>query len=189
MTLDEAITSPMTLDEAIAQFKYDAECNRADLDLSYAADNEQIAAWLEELKQYHEIGTIEVLLDMMKDYKETLSDWRKYRKLGTVEELRQAVAFKEHFKDSTISEKTKSVSLDEVFDFIDNTYIGTTDASELKSIIVDTVLAVRGKAIAEFTEKIKEELPKCWFDNEVEELAEKLRAESIKYNVVENPRI
>ena len=40
----------MTLDEAIEQFKYDAECNRADLDLSYAEDNEQIAEWLEELK-------------------------------------------------------------------------------------------------------------------------------------------
>ena len=39
----------MTLDEAIEQFKYDAECNRADLDLSYAEDNEQIAEWLEEL--------------------------------------------------------------------------------------------------------------------------------------------
>ena len=47
----------MTIDEAIEQFKYDAECNRADLDLSYAEDNEQIAKWLEELKVYqqHEI--------------------------------------------------------------------------------------------------------------------------------------
>ena len=42
----------MTIDEAIKQFKYDAECNRADLDLSYAEDNEQIAKWLEELKAY-----------------------------------------------------------------------------------------------------------------------------------------
>ena len=40
----------MTLDEAIEQFKYDAECNRADLDLSYAEDHEQVAEWLEELK-------------------------------------------------------------------------------------------------------------------------------------------
>ena len=44
----------MTIDEAIKQFKYDAECNRADLDLSYAEDNEQVAAWLEELKAYRE---------------------------------------------------------------------------------------------------------------------------------------
>ena len=40
----------MTLDEAIDQFKYDAECNRADLDLSYAEDNEQVAKWLEDYK-------------------------------------------------------------------------------------------------------------------------------------------
>ena len=42
----------MTIDEAIEQFKYDAECNRADLDLNYAQDNEQVAEWLEELKAY-----------------------------------------------------------------------------------------------------------------------------------------
>ena len=40
----------MTLDEAIEQFKYDAECNRVDLDLSYAEDNEQVAVWLEDYK-------------------------------------------------------------------------------------------------------------------------------------------
>ena len=40
----------MTLDEAIDQFKYDAECNRADLDWSYAEDNEQVAEWLEDYK-------------------------------------------------------------------------------------------------------------------------------------------
>ena len=44
----------MTIDEAIEQFKYDAECNRADLDLSYAEDNEQLAEWLEELKELRE---------------------------------------------------------------------------------------------------------------------------------------
>ena len=49
----------MTIDEAIEQFKYDAECNRADLDLSYAEENEQLAEWLEELKAYREIGTVE----------------------------------------------------------------------------------------------------------------------------------
>ena len=44
----------LSIDEAIEQFKYDAECNRADLDLSYAEDNEQVASWLEELKAYRE---------------------------------------------------------------------------------------------------------------------------------------
>ena len=44
----------LSIDEAIEQFKYDAECNRADLDLSYAEENEQVAEWLEELKAYRE---------------------------------------------------------------------------------------------------------------------------------------
>ena len=44
----------MTIDEAIKQFEYDAECNRADLDLSYAEENEQVAEWLEELKALRE---------------------------------------------------------------------------------------------------------------------------------------
>ena len=49
----------MTIDEAIEQFKYDAECNRADLDLSFAEDNDKVAEWLEELKSYRAIGTPE----------------------------------------------------------------------------------------------------------------------------------
>ena len=44
----------LSIDEAIEQFKYDAECNRTDLDLSYAEENEQVAAWLEELKALRE---------------------------------------------------------------------------------------------------------------------------------------
>ena len=44
----------LSIDEAIEQFKYDAECNRVDLDLSYAEDNEQVAEWLEELKALRE---------------------------------------------------------------------------------------------------------------------------------------
>ena len=44
----------MTIDEAIKQFEYDAECNRADLDLSYAKDNEQVAERLKLLKWYEQ---------------------------------------------------------------------------------------------------------------------------------------
>lgn len=40
----------MTIDEAIKDFKDDAENNRVDLDLEFAKKNEQIAEWLEELK-------------------------------------------------------------------------------------------------------------------------------------------
>ena len=74
----------MTLDEAIEQFKYDAECNRADLDLSFAEDNDKVAEWLEELKQYRAIGTQDECMaavekqkakkPIMKQYFEDLED-------------------------------------------------------------------------------------------------------------------
>ena len=40
----------MTIEEAIKQFREDAENNRADLDMEFAKENEQVANWLEELK-------------------------------------------------------------------------------------------------------------------------------------------
>ena len=68
----------LSIDEAIEQFKYDAECNRADLDLSYAEDNEQLAEWLEELKAYRAIGTVEEcknsVLDIQEAYNKALDD-------------------------------------------------------------------------------------------------------------------
>ena len=70
----------MTLDEAIEQFKYDAECNRADLDLSYAEDNEQVAEWLEELKAIKSDGFTDDLLNMgfTKGYSKALYDFVKF---------------------------------------------------------------------------------------------------------------
>lgn len=44
----------VTIDEAIKDFKDDAENNRVDLDLEFAKKNDQIAEWLEELKAYRE---------------------------------------------------------------------------------------------------------------------------------------
>ena len=44
----------MTIDEAIKDFKDDAENIRVDLDLEFAKKNEQLAEWLEELKAYRE---------------------------------------------------------------------------------------------------------------------------------------
>ena len=42
----------MTIDEVIEDLIYDAQCNRADLDIEWAERNEQLAKWLEELKDY-----------------------------------------------------------------------------------------------------------------------------------------
>lgn len=40
----------MKIDEAIENFRYDAEQNKVDGDFSFANNNEQVAQWLEELK-------------------------------------------------------------------------------------------------------------------------------------------
>ena len=79
----------MTIDEVIEQFKYDAECNRADLDLSYAEDNEQVAEWLEELKTIKSDEFTDDLLDMgfTKGYHKALDDFVKFASnMPTVEE-------------------------------------------------------------------------------------------------------
>ena len=70
----------MTIDEVIEQFKYDAECNRADLDLSYAEDNEQVVEWLEELKAIKSDGFTDDLLNMgfTKGYNKALYDFVKF---------------------------------------------------------------------------------------------------------------
>ena len=70
----------MTIDEVIEQFKYDAECNRADLDLSYAEDNEQVAEWLEELKAIKSDGFTDDLLNMgfTKGYNKAIDDFVKF---------------------------------------------------------------------------------------------------------------
>lgn len=52
-------------------------CNKCD---KYRKENEM----------YHEIGTVEQLAGMKEDFVEALSDWRQYRKIGTVEECRVA---------------------------------------------------------------------------------------------------
>ena len=48
-----------------------------------------------------------------------------------------------------ITERTEPFTLDEVFDFIDDTNIGKADAHELKSRIADMVQAERDKVIDE----------------------------------------
>ena len=79
----------MTIDEVIEQFKHDAECNRANLDLSYAEDNEQVAEWLEELKAIKSDGFTDDLLNMgfTKGYNKALYDFVKFANtMPTVEE-------------------------------------------------------------------------------------------------------
>ena len=77
----------LSIDEAIEQFKYDAECNRTDLDLSYAEENEQVAEWLEELKALRLLLDWAIECDFGLDsfpeeyekYKHTLTDDMTYK--------------------------------------------------------------------------------------------------------------
>lgn len=60
--------------------------------------------------------------------------------------------------DFTITERTEPFTLDEVFEFIDDTYITKTDAHELKSRIVDMLQAEKNKILNEYTESLKDSL-------------------------------
>lgn len=58
---------------------------------------EDAAAW----DAYHAIGTPEELQEMKKDFAEALSDWRQYRKVGTLEECRAAMEKQKPSKPET----------------------------------------------------------------------------------------
>ena len=79
----------MTLDEAINILKSDNDYNKSiGCDTSY---EEQIAEWLEELKAYREIGTVEEcrnsVLDIVRAYNKALDDFVKFANtMPTVEE-------------------------------------------------------------------------------------------------------
>ena len=91
----------LSIDEAIEQFKYDAECNRTDLDLSYAEENEQVAEWLEELKAYRAIGTVEEcknsVLDIQKAYNKAIDDCKEltFREVMYCDSLNDRTEFRE----------------------------------------------------------------------------------------------
>ena len=66
----------------------------------------------------------------------------------------------------TIVERTEPFTLDEVFDFIDDTNIGKIDAHELKCRIVDMVQAERNKAIYECYMKAKTMMEELAYQNQ-----------------------
>ena len=65
--------------------------------------NEYIEELEAEVEEYRTIGTPEELQEMKKDFAEALSDWRQYRKVGTLEECRAAV-------EKQTAKKVKSIS-------------------------------------------------------------------------------
>lgn len=79
----------MTLDEAINILKSDNDYNKSiGCNTSY---EEQLAEWLEELKSYREIGTVEEcrnsVLDIVRAYNKALDDFVRFANtMPTVEE-------------------------------------------------------------------------------------------------------
>lgn len=71
----------LTIDKAINDFRYYAKQNMADLDTSYAKENNQIADWLEELKDYKATNlTPEQMIQIDKDFSvqaKELHDWQE----------------------------------------------------------------------------------------------------------------
>lgn len=59
----------------------------------------QLAAMQMRLREYERIGTPEELQDMKNNYFEALSDWRQYRKIGTLEECRAAMTVKKEVQE------------------------------------------------------------------------------------------
>ena len=57
--------------------------------------------------------------------------------------------------DIEITERTEPFTLDEVFEFIDDTNIGKADAHELKNRIADAVKGIRENVIDEVMEVVK----------------------------------
>lgn len=86
----------MDLDEAISHAKEVAKgkCDKC------GEEHKQLAEWLEELKQYRKLGTVEELQTMMDNGAFTGTELaqiaamqmklKEYQQLGTVEELREA---------------------------------------------------------------------------------------------------
>ena len=82
--------------------------------------------------------------------------------------------------DFTLTERTEPFTLEEVFEFIDDTNISKIDAHELKSRIVDVVQDTRNKAIDEFAEAIKQDVTTKTFgarECDIDRIAEQMKGE------------
>ena len=81
----------MTIDEAIAHEKRISKDNKVHNFENIVNYHEQLAEWLEELKSYREIGTVEEcrnsVLDIVRAYNKALDDFVKFANtMPTVEE-------------------------------------------------------------------------------------------------------
>ena len=77
-----------TLDEAIAKYQEKAEYFKTTTNVAYALELKQLAEWLEELKAYREIGTVEECRNSVLDIERAYNKGYADGSLSVTEEIR-----------------------------------------------------------------------------------------------------
>lgn len=80
-----------TLDEAIAQYQEKAEYFKTTTNVAYALELKQISEWLEELKAYLEIGTVEECRNSVLDIEMAYNKGYADGSLSVTSEIRNKV--------------------------------------------------------------------------------------------------
>lgn len=93
MTIDEAIKHAREVAKGNREkcTQYDFGCDKFSKCLECAEEHEQLAKWLEELKKYRAIGTVNEFKSLKEDWLNKFDRLIEYRKIGTLEECRAAV--------------------------------------------------------------------------------------------------
>ena len=91
----------LSIDEAIAKYKEKANFYKQTTNIAYGLELEQLAEWLEELKAYREIGTVEEcknsVLDIQKAYNKAIDDCKEltFREVVYCDSLNDRTEFRE----------------------------------------------------------------------------------------------
>ena len=91
----------LSIDEAIAKYKEKANFYKQTTNIAYGLELEQLAEWLEELKAYREVGTVEEcknsVLDIQKAYNKAIDDCKEltFREVVYCDSLNDRTEFRE----------------------------------------------------------------------------------------------
>ena len=106
LSIDEAIAHAREVAEGQKRrsgicVQNDSECDKFSACLKCAEEHEQLAEWLEELKAYREIGTVEEcknsVLDIQKAYNKAIDDCKEltFREVVYCDSLNDRTEFRE----------------------------------------------------------------------------------------------
>ena len=106
LSIDEAISHAREVAEGQKRrsgicVQNDSECDKFSACLKCAEEHEQLAEWLEELKAYREIGTVEEcknsVLDIQKAYNKAIDDCKEltFREVVYCDSLNDRTEFRE----------------------------------------------------------------------------------------------